>query len=221
MIKIDRIDREQALRYMAYREGVISPAAEELLDECEKRLLEVIKPKFVYRIFEITSSYPLMIGNVLLPGNDIADHLKGCDRAAMLTVTVGAEADKLIRAMQIEDMAKAVMTDAFASTAAEQCADMAEKAIADETGANLTWRFSPGYGDLPLSMQKVFLEFTDARRRIGVSCLDSDLLAPVKSVTAVVGISDDPIERKRQGCLSCALEQTCMLRKRGSHCGYK
>ena len=222
MIDIGGIDRQQALRYMAYKNGDISDAAAVLLDECEKRLLAVIKPKYVYRIFDITSPDPMVLdGSIHLSGRDICSHLAGCRSAAVFTVTIGAEADRLIRAMQIEDMAKAVMTDAFASTAAEQTADIAERAIAEESGGFITWRFSPGYGDLPLSEQKTFLECTDARRRIGVACLDSNLLTPVKSVTAIVGISDVMIEQKRRGCHVCPLSDTCMLKRKGTHCGYQ
>jgi cobalamin-dependent methionine synthase I len=56
---------------------------------------------------------------------------------------------------------------------------------ADET---LTPRFSPGYGDFPLSYQRVLIDLLDAPRVLGVSVTPSDLLVPVKSVTAVVGI---------------------------------
>ena len=223
MIHIDRLDRAQALRYMAYSSGELSVTAQKYLDECESRLLDVIKPRSVYRVFDITSLSPTVLaGSISLPGNDISSHLDGCRKAAMLTVTVGDEADRLIRTMQIEDMAKAVMTDAFASAAVEQAADITEDMIAKENeGCFLTWRFSPGYGDLPLSAQKLFLQCTDARRRIGVACLESDLLTPVKSVTAIVGISDSPIEKKRRGCVVCQLADECLFRKRGTHCGYK
>ena len=61
MIKLENIDREQALRYMAYRGGAISETALSSLEDCEKRLLEVIRPVFLYRVFRIKSFYPLCL----------------------------------------------------------------------------------------------------------------------------------------------------------------
>ncbi|MBP0962572.1 MAG: hypothetical protein J5864_10575 [Oscillospiraceae bacterium] len=44
MIKIEQIDREQALRYMSYKGGAISDTALSELEECERKLLETIRP---------------------------------------------------------------------------------------------------------------------------------------------------------------------------------
>ncbi len=220
---IDRLDREQALRYMSYRGGELSDRAKAYLDECEERVLRAIKPVFSYRVLRIVSSDPLTLeGALVLEGRDIAKHLSGCDSAAVFTVTVGSGVDRLIRSLQIEDMAKAVMADSFASTAAELAADEAEKEIkAKLPGRYFTWRFSPGYGDLPLSSQKELLRVTDALRRTGVHLLSDDLLTPLKSVTAIVGISDVPIEKSRRGCSECNIAESCSLRRSGQHCGVK
>ena len=51
-----------------------------------------------------------------------------------------------------------------------------------------TRRYSPGYGDLPLSVQPALLDALDAGRRLGVTLTESLLMVPMKSVTAVVGI---------------------------------
>lgn len=52
----------------------------------------------------------------------------------------------------------------------------------------LTARFSPGYGDLPLSFQKVFEHLLDMHRQIGLAHSREYLLTPRKSVTAVIGL---------------------------------
>ncbi|MCR5275107.1 MAG: Vitamin B12 dependent methionine synthase activation subunit, partial [Clostridiales bacterium] len=48
--------------------------------------------------------------------------------------------------------------------------------------------FSPGYGDLPIEVQKEFLPLLDAERRLGITLSDSYLMSPSKSVTAIIGI---------------------------------
>ena len=49
-------------------------------------------------------------------------------------------------------------------------------------------RFSPGYGDLPLDVQRPLFAALDVPRKIGVSLTDSLLMAPSKSVSAIIGI---------------------------------
>jgi cobalamin-dependent methionine synthase I len=49
-------------------------------------------------------------------------------------------------------------------------------------------RFSPGFGDLPLTVQAEILGLLDAGRRMGITLSDSFLMAPSKSVTAIIGL---------------------------------
>ena len=49
-------------------------------------------------------------------------------------------------------------------------------------------RFSPGYGDLPLSLQKEIFALLDCGRSIGVALGENLLMSPSKSVTAIVGV---------------------------------
>ena len=223
MIKLENIDREQALRYMAYKGGEISEAARSGLEECEKRLLEVIHPVFVYRIFRIKSFYPLCLENgPVFEGNDISAHLEGCEYAAVFAVTIGAGADSLIRRLQVEDMAKSVITDALGSAAAEQAADLAEEEIRKSLpGKYFTWRYSPGYGDLPLSDQPELLAAINAGKQAGIMLQSGNMMSPMKSVTAVMGVSDNEIEKKRTGCAECRSFEGCSLRRKGLHCGFQ
>ncbi|MGN1100889.1 MAG: methionine synthase, partial [Huintestinicola sp.] len=112
MIKLTSIDRSEALRYLAcHDEKNIGETASAYLDECESRLLEVITPKYLYKYFplEFENGRPVINGCTLpLEGNEISQHLEGCTGIILLCGTVGSGADRLIRVLQIEDMAKAV-----------------------------------------------------------------------------------------------------------------
>lgn len=224
MIRIEKIDKKEALRYLAcHDEDMLTEDTALLLDECEKMLLEVLSPKFIYRYFplEWEKGYPLVRGcRIDLRGNDIREHLEGCSGIIFMCATAGIGADRLIHRLQAENMAKAVVTDAFAGAAVEQICNEAEKIITDTLkGKFLTWRFSPGYGDFPLEIQKAFLDVTDAVRKIGICVTDSMMLTPTKSVTAVIGVSDSPVPNRRRGCMTCNLRESCQFRKRGDHCG--
>lgn len=84
----------------------------------------------------------------------------------------------------------------------------------------MTFRFSPGYGDYPIRLQPNFLKVLDAPRKIGLCTNETFLLTPTKSVTAIMGISKNEIEKKKRGCAVCSLKGSCRFRKAGSHCGF-
>ena len=118
-------------------------------------------------------------------------------------------------------MAQAVVLDAMASTAIEQvCAQVDEIIAAQNPERFMTFRFSPGYGDYPISLQRDFLRLLDAPRKIGLSLSESCLLVPAKSVTAVAGLSASPVPRRKRGCAVCNLKMTCQYRRNGEHCGF-
>lgn len=193
-----------------------------LLERCEKRVLDVIRPNYVYREAELEfTENGIRAGdmNELLTGSDIARHLAGCTKAVLFAATLSAEADKLIRQAAVTDVAESFAIDCLCSAAVEQVCDAAEEEIFSVIEAPYrTWRFSPGYGDLPLGIQGSFLKMLNAQRRIGLTVTDSMLLIPSKSVTALIGISDAPVSRGKRGCGSCNMRERCAYRRGGKSC---
>ncbi|MBQ8851544.1 MAG: methionine synthase, partial [Oscillibacter sp.] len=128
--------------------------------------------------------------------------------------------DARLRSSQARDMAKAVILNACGSALVEQGCDEAEQEIAGRfPGLYLTDRFSPGYGDLPLTLQPSICAMLDAQRRLGIVVAPSMLMTPGKSVTAVIGLSRTPQMARIRGCGYCSMRETCALRKGGKHCG--
>ena len=125
----------------------------------------------------------------------------------------------LLRREQARDMARAAILDACGSALVEAGCDAAEQEIAQRFPQRfLTDRFSPGYGDLPLTLQPPLCTALDTRRWLGVHVTDSLLLNPAKSVTAILGLSDRPQMARVRGCASCSMRKTCQLRKGGTSC---
>lgn len=222
-MQLDSLNRTEAFRYMGHKGGEIPENINALADECETRLLVAISPKYVYRVFDISedergisvSGTPL-----ILTGNDITEHLRGCERAVLMCATLSSGADSVIRAYESSEMERAVIADCLASAAIEQVCDIAESEIQAAIGDfHYTWRFSPGYGDLPLELQQQFIETMQAQKRIGVTVTDSLILIPRKSVTAIIGISSREIPKGRRGCGNCNMRDRCQFRKNGTHCG--
>lgn len=223
-MNITELNKIEAMRYMGVKDKT-DKVALRLLNECENELLRVAKPRYVYKIFDIDRTIKESEGvgfcgaDFFLMGNSIVQHLKGCEKAALIAVTLSDSVDRLIRTAGLKDMAKACAYDCLASVMTEQVCDEVERQIAGEYPLlYLTFRFGLGYGDLPLSHQKQFLNVLDASKRIGLNVTDMNLMIPTKSVTCVVGLSSSPISSERKGCISCSLKGSCAYRKEGLRC---
>ena len=213
MIEFEKLNRNEAVRYLGGAGIRLNYRMDVLMDECEKAVLEKASPKYLY--VEKDLPCPQIMG-----GKDIESHLNGCEKAIVMCATVGSEVDKLIRISQISDMARAVVMDSLASVAVEQVCNAFDKIIAEKySDYNMTFRFSPGYGDYPIELQKIILQMLDAPKKIGLCTNDNFLLTPTKSVTAVLGLSKNPIERKKRGCAICNMRETCKFRRKGLHWG--
>ncbi len=214
MIELDKLNRREAVRYMGGSGIQMNEQMESLMDDCEAEVLANANPKYLY----IEKALPC---EELIKGKDIENHLDGCEKAIMMCATLGADIDKLIRVTQISDMAKAVVLDSFSSVAIEQVCSKVDELLAQKyEGWNMTFRFSPGYGDYPIELQQDFLRMLDAPRKIGLTTNDNFLLMPTKSVTAVLGLSRNPVERKKRGCAICNMRGKCRFRRNGEHCGF-
>lgn len=223
MIEINSINKKEALRYLGYLDE--TPTAETLiaLGQCEEELLKAIKPRYIYKCFELLKlddeRVSLKDCELVLGGKSISKHLYYCEKAVLMCATISAETDRLIKRAQVEDLVKAVMLDSLASAATEQLCDQIEEEIKEEYSEySITSRFSPGYGDLPLGVERDWLSVMDAQRKIGLCITNGDILTPRKSVTAVIGLSKNKL-KKTELCEECAIKDTCEKRKRGERCG--
>lgn len=214
-------DIDEILRYLRVR----GEAPEELRAQvvaAAEELAETLRPQFVYRVFPLErgeGGVALQGSGVTLTGGLASKMLRSCDAAVLLCCTLGMEFERRLRALERRDMGKAVILDACGSAWVESGCDAAEREIAERfSGRFLTDRFSPGYGDLPLSLQRSVLNALDAKRRLGIHLSESFLMTPSKSVTAVIGLSDTPQPARVRGCGYCAMKGNCDYRKGGTTC---
>ena len=84
-ITLTEINKAEALRYMGYGRNKPDDVTMQNIIECEKALLDAIKPEYVYRIFDLNRTndgIEILGTSLVLTGNDVAKHLEGCDKAA-------------------------------------------------------------------------------------------------------------------------------------------
>ena len=129
----------------------------------------------------------LFIDGVEAPGRDLARHLSGLGEGVLIGGTLGVQGDRLLKKQSLLGLTAAAAAQAALSARLEQGLDQLCLGLQrDRRGQCLTPRFSPGYGDLPLSFQTFLFERLQMRR-LGVHLTPALMMAPLKSVTAIAG----------------------------------
>ncbi len=119
----------------------------------------------------------------------LSKHLSGCTAAVVFSATIGVLCDRLILKYSKLSQTKALCFEAIGNQQIEALCDIFCTQLQEHySNYNLTSRFSPGYGDLPLELQKDIFKILDCQRSIGLTLNDSLLMSPSKSVTAIVGL---------------------------------
>ena len=129
--------------------------------------------------------------------------LEGCSQVVVFAATIGVEIDRLIAKYGRVSPSRALMFQAIGAERIEALCDMFCEDLASEKKMNLSPRFSPGYGDLSLEVQKEIFNLLNCPKHIGLTLNDSLLMSPSKSVTAFLGLSDKEIKKSDNKCAFC------------------
>lgn len=140
----------------------------------------------------IEEKSPSLVNNqITIKTNSLVNFLKESKKIVIMGITGGIEIMDIIDKYQNENMAKAVVFDATAGEIVDSGFDyimsLLNRELLRSSNKLLQKRFSPGYGDLPLSVQKDFYNLLKMEQ-LGVKLTPSFLLDPQKSVIALTGI---------------------------------
>ncbi|MGL4873957.1 MAG: methionine synthase [Clostridium sp.] len=217
------ISLDEVLRYLGYKGQALENNLLEKIEKIREESKAFFRPKFVYESYKIKKSSDGIIieGTTLnLKSDDIDNLLKDSEKIYLMAVTLGNDIEKLTRKYERLSMTDALILDACATTAIEEYidnleADIKVRELKEEE--NFTFRYSPGYGDLSLDIQKEIINVLNCQRRIGLTVSENKILFPRKSVTAILGVIKG--EKKKKSCANCKNYKTCMFRKEGDVCG--
>ena len=178
-------DRKDILRYMGCKDadGEIS----KLLDSC----LEEINDKLSYNVcyceldVKITAD-ECDFGLFRVTSSSLAQYLTGCKKAVVFAATVGVLLDRLISRYSKISPSRAFVINAIGTQQIEGLCDLFCESM--EKGGSKKFRFSAGYGDLPLEAQKDIFNILGCSKKIGLTLNDSLVMSPSKSVTAFLRI---------------------------------
>ena len=195
-------DFKEVARYLGYRRATPPEAdVSALMEKAAGQMQAVMKPQAVFEVFDLTVDNPssevvstgsttLSFADVTLRSRDLGRNLAGCSKVALLAATIGPQVDALIRRHSSLDPVYASILQATGAMFIEELVDLTNseiKKIAAAQGLKTKARYSPGYGDVPLQVQKDFFRLLPCTR-IGLTLMDTLIMAPEKSVTAFIGI---------------------------------
>lgn len=198
------IDEKEVYRYLGYSSGMKNADAYDPSDSSSEVIKGYIReaiaateaamlPKACYGRFPVEVKGD---GRILLPYGEVVSHdltknLYGCKEIFLFAATIGAEYDRLLRRTRIASMARAAILQAAGAAAVESLCDKLNddlRKTAEAGGDKAHPRYSPGYGDYALENQKGIFAILQPSRYIGLSLMDTLIMAPEKSVTAVIGL---------------------------------
>ena len=184
-LSLIKANEKEVMRYL----GVLAmdDLTKSLYDACDKHVREVMAPKAIYAIADITvNENAVDFGFMRVESKNLSTNLRLCDRAYVFCATLGTEVDRYFEKLKRISSAKAAVFSAVASSYIESVCDYVNAIIAE--GKTVANRFSCGYGDFCLEHQKDILNALEADKKIGVCLTESLMMVPVKTVTAIVGV---------------------------------
>ena len=178
---------KEILRYAGVK--VADEATYALMKSCLNETQGIFTYNACYCVTDILVSDEICdFGFFSVKSKSLAKNLSGCSSAVIFAATVGIALDRLISKYTRIAPSKALMLQAIGAERIEALCDAFSRDIEDSLGVNLRPRYSAGYGDTPIEVQKDIFRVLDASRKIGISLGDTLMMSPTKSVTAFIGI---------------------------------
>lgn len=188
-------NKKEIMRYAKIRGA--DEVYEKLIEECIAEAKTTLSYRVCYTVTEvIRNNNAITFGNIMTGSDTIQKTIGESHRVLLFAATIGAPFDRLLQRYSLIMPSKALILHAIGAERVESLCDAFCAQINKELNSaqkQLTRRVSPGYGDIPLAMQKELFSVLDCPRKIGLTLDESLLMSPSKSVTAICGITDDNI----------------------------
>ncbi len=210
-------NQKEAIRYLGFGAHTPDERTLALVSECVKELAAAVSPKSIWRDFPLSlkPDNQIEMGYFTVKSRNLSRNLTGCSRIILFGATLGIGADNLISRNSRLNVTKGVVLQACAASMIEDYCDYCQEEIRQQMAVQhlyLRPRFSPGYGDFPLESQREITRILNTPKEIGLTLTDSMLMVPIKSVTAVIGLSPLDEHCHQHGCEAC--EKTdCAFRR--------
>lgn len=175
----------EAMRYSGCRKDVADVHV--LMQQCIDELDGSAEFKVCYDIFDIKrTENALSFGLLTTESETVRAALYGCERVVVFGATAGFGYDRAIMKYSKISPLKALLIQGLGAERVESLCDAFCRDIGREY--RIRPRVSPGYGDIPLLIQKDIFQMLDLTKKAGITLNKKMLMTPSKSVTAFFGI---------------------------------
>ena len=186
------LNKKEALRYFRVQPGDVQ--AEAAIDRVYEKLRKELQPRYTVKEFGCKADGESVVldNGTVFRSRALARYVGNATKLFLFGATLGSRVDITLRRLSLTSVAEAGAGQAVAAalieTYCDDCCNELQKQL--PSNKKLKWRFSPGYGDWPLEEQKILFSVLDCAHTIGLTLTESCMMAPIKSVTAVIAVED-------------------------------
>ncbi len=193
MIELTHLEK-RAISYLNFKGEV----TEEQLKLVQSGINEVKRfscPQFAVRFLKLEENMDghLFVDASINIGYESLQKLfraKNSNSLCILVSTLGPAIDKRISKLADIDSGKMILVDACANAYIEEETNRYQERL--NLGEE-TFRFAPGYGDVPLELQREIFDFMPEIAKIGIELDECNLMHPFKSMTGFIGFKSEEL----------------------------
>ncbi|MDO4467882.1 MAG: vitamin B12 dependent methionine synthase [Bacillota bacterium] len=198
--------KQEALKYLGYYGQNLESSFLSLFDSCLEEIISLQNFKVTYATYKLEDC-PI---SLQYPG--LETFFAGCSNVVFIGCTLGIELERKLKYYQAIDLTRMCVMDSIASAYVEVACDAFEE---EHFPKERTYRFCPGYGKVPIELNKEIAKHIDLYKKTGITITDTNLLIPQKSMIGFIGIGKN---QPKKSCIGCMHSEGCSFRKRGQTC---
>lgn len=188
--------RKEIYRYLGFRNTQPPEDMVQRVETCVEEMERAAVFRTTHKRFPVTITAPNTVetASLTIYSKHLYKNLSGCDYVYLFAATVGIGIDRLIKRGEVGGMIDALIYQAAGAEMIEAYVDELNtklKLQAAAEGYKLRPRFSPGYGDLPIDLQRDFSRILQLPKTCGITLTNTLLMVPSKSVTAFIGCTKE------------------------------
>lgn len=190
------IPEKEVYRYLGYMGHTPQDYDAQLIAEGINRTEAAAAPKACYGLFDMNiNGEDVTLPYGVVHSASLSKWAEGCSKAYIFAATIGAGVDRMIKTAAFRSMSEAAILQACGAAAVEEFCNILNDKLdreSEEKGHKNVKRYSPGYGDLQLEEnQKGVFAVLNPGKHIGLSLMDTCIMSPEKSVTAIIGVKEE------------------------------
>lgn len=191
MIELTHLEK-RTISYLNFK-GEVTEEQLKLVQSAINEVKRFARPQFVFRFLKLLENNEghLVVDASLNIGYDSLQKLfraKNSNSVCILVSTLGPAIDKRVSQLADIDSGKMILFDACSNAYIEEETNRFQERL--NLGEE-TFRFAPGYGDVPLEVEREIFDLMPEIKKIGIELDECNLMHPFKSMTGFIGFKSE------------------------------